>query len=174
MRKLLLAALLVSAAAPASAASIQEIHAAVTTEGSILTISCPGCVARPAQDLRKYTVPTLSEGVASMDIVDKDGKPEVRRVDKFLGGSPVVTISQTQAPLIEQIRDANHKLAEARIAARNAELAALEDRFSTMLPPDARPSTAFAGIDRNSTTAAVSSQADAAPFDPSTLKLRLN
>lgn len=174
MRKLLFAALLASTAVPASAASIQEIHTAVTTEGSIMTIACPDCQARPVEDKRNYKVPTLAEGVATMAIVDKDGTQEVKRVDRFLGGSPVVTYSQAQAPLVEQIRDANRKLAEAKLAARNAELAALDDRLSTILPPDARPSTAFAGIDRASTTAALTNEAEAAPFDPAKLKLRLN
>jgi hypothetical protein len=174
MRTHLLAMLLASAALPASAASIENIRTGNVSHGSIISLSCADCSAKPVQDNRKYAVPALPEGVASMAIVDHDGKPQVMRVDKFMGGSPVRTVSQTQGPLIEQMRDVDRQIAAAQLAARNAELSALDAKLSTILPPDARQASSSAGIDRNSTTAAVDTEASAQSFDPSKLTLRLN
>lgn len=172
MRKLLLATLMASASVPAFASSIEQIHASDASAGSVVNISCDHCPALSNDGPTGYKVPALPQGVAHEQIVAKDGSQEVMRVDRFMGGSPVLTYSKTQGPLIEEMRAAEQKLAEAKAAARNAELAALDAQRATILPPDERRTTAFAGIDRAATTAAV--EADAAPFDPAKLSLRLN
>lgn len=169
MRTLLFATLMASAAVPASATSVEKVMSGKITEGSIVQVSCPDCKAAPARK-SAYQVPDLA-GVASMQIIDKDGKPEVVRVDKFMGGSPVTTMSKSQAPLIEEMSAIEKKAHEAKIAARKAELQAIEMKAAAKLPPDERGTTTLAGIDREATTAAVGSQA--AAFDPASLTLRL-
>jgi hypothetical protein len=169
MRTLLFATLMASAAAPAYATSVEMVTSGLVKEGSIVQVSCPDCKAAPANKTA-YQVPDLS-GVASMHIIDKDGKPEVVRVDKFMGGSPVMTMSKTQGPLIEEMSAIETKAQEAKIAARIAELQAIELRAAAKLPPDERGTPTLAGIDREATTAAVG--AEAAAFDPNSLTLRL-
>ncbi|MET3615185.1 hypothetical protein ABID16_003528 [Rhizobium aquaticum] len=169
MRTLLLATLMASAVLPAHAASIEKIQAGQVNDASIVRISCTDCQGAPARK-RNYQVPDLA-GVASMEIVDKEGKPEVVRVDKFMGGSPVTTLSKTQGKLIEEMSAIETKAHEAKIAARNAQLQAIEAKASSILPPDERRNSTAAGIDREATTAALA--ADAAPFDPNRLQLRL-
>lgn len=173
MRKLLLAMLLAAAGLPAHAASIENLRSGTTSADSIMVLSCQACTGKPNQGMRNYTVPALAKGVATMAIVDKNGKPEVRRIDKFLGGSPVVTYSQAQPPLIEAMRDADQQIAKARAEARATELAALDDKLDAIQPPDARQASANAGIDRRSTTASLILQAEARDFDPARFKLRL-
>ncbi|HWU62388.1 MAG TPA: plant virulence effector HPE1-like domain-containing protein [Ensifer sp.] len=170
MRSLLFAALMASAAAPAHAASIEKVTSGTVPDGSILQVSCEDCKASPPSRMG-YQVPKLS-GVASMKIVNTDGKPEVVRVDKFMGGSPVMTMSKTQAPLIEEMSAIETKAHEAKIAARNAELQTIDAKVAGRLPPDERGMTAIAGIDREATTAALSG-AQANAFDPNSLTLRL-
>lgn len=170
MRKLLLATLMASASVPASASSIEQIQSNTGSIGSIVKISCEHCP--PATDGPSvYKVPALPQGVAQEQIVAKNGAPEVMRIDRFMGGSPVLTYSKAQGPIIEEMRAAEQKVAESKAAARNAELAALDAKRATILPPDDRHTIALTGIDR-ATTAAV--EADAAPFDPAKLSLRLN
>ncbi len=169
MRTLLLATLMASAVLPAHAASIEKIQAGQVNDASIVKISCAECQGAPSPK-RSYQVPNLA-GVASMEIVDKEGKPEVVRVDKFMGGSPVKTMSKTQGKLIEEMSAIEKKTQEAKVAARNAELQAIDTKAALNLPPDERRSGTLAGIDREATTAALA--ADAAPFDPAGLQLRL-
>lgn len=169
MRTLLLATLMASAAMPAHAASIQNVEASPARQDSIVKISCADCTSTQVHK-RDYKVPDLA-GVSSMEIVVTDGKPEVVRVDKFMGGSPVMTLSKTQGPLIEEMSDIEQKAQEARQAARAAELQAIDMKTAAILPPDERGTTTVAGIDREATTAALG--ADAAPFDPEKLTLRL-
>ncbi|MCD2172932.1 plant virulence effector HPE1-like domain-containing protein [Rhizobium sp. C4] len=169
MRTLLFATLMASAAVTAQAASVEKVTSGKVKEGSIVQVSCPDCKAAPARKM-SYQVPELA-GVTSMEIIDKDGKPEVVRVDKFMGGSAVTTLSKTQAPLIEEMSAIETKAHEAKIAARKAELQTIEMKAATRLPPDERGTTSFAGIDREATTAAVG--AEAAAFDPNSLTLRL-
>ena len=169
MRTLLFATLMASAAVPAYAASVEKVMSGKVVEGSIVRVSCPDCKASPVRKMA-YQVPELA-GVASMQIVDQNGKPEVVRIDKFMGGSPVTTKSKTQGMLIEEMTSIEKKAHEAQVAARNAELQAIDTKAATRLPPDERGNTALAGIDREATTAAVS--AEAASFDPNSLTLRL-
>jgi hypothetical protein len=169
MRTLLFATLMASAAVPAYAASVEKVTSGKLAEGSIVRVSCPDCKAAPARKTA-YQVPELA-GVASMQIVDMDGKPEVIRVDKFMGGSPVTTMSKTQGPLIEEMTTIEKKAHEAKIAARNAELQAIDNKTASRLAPDERGTPMMAGIDREATTAALGTQA--AAFDPNSLTLRL-
>lgn len=174
MRKLLFAALITAAAAPAQASSIEAVHASVDTEHSILTLSCSTCPAQPEAGQRAYRVPSLDGHVAEQKIVDKNGAQEVMRVDRFMGGSPVVTYSKTQGPILEEMQKANLKMEKARVAARKADLDALDAQAAAIQPPDNRNNAAMAGIDREATTAALGIEAEAAPFDPAKLSLRLN
>lgn len=169
MRTLLFATLMASAAVPASAASVEKVTSGKVAEGSIVRVSCPDCKAGPARKTN-YQVPELS-GVSSMQIIDKDGKPEVVRIDKFMGGSPVTTTSKTQGALIEEMSAIEQKAQEAKIAARNAELQAIDTRSASRTPPDERGDPTLAGIDRDATTAALDTGASA--FDPNSLTLRL-
>lgn len=169
MRTLLLATLMASAALPAHAASIEKIQAGQVNDASIVKISCADCQNAPSLK-RNYQVPSLT-GVASMEIVDKAGKPEVVRIDKFMGGSPVKTMSKTQGKLIEEMSAIEKKTHEAKVAARNAQLQAIDTKAAMILPPDERKSASLAGIDREATTAALG--AEAARFDANSLQLRL-
>jgi hypothetical protein len=170
MRTLLFATLMASAALPAAAASIEKIGAGRVNDESILKITCTTCDGQAPVAKHRYQVPAL-DGVASMEIIDQGGKPEVVRVDKFMGGSPVMTKSKTQGPLIEEIHAAEQKAHDAKVAARNAELQAIDMKRASILPPDERGLGAVAGIDRDSTTAAVGPEG--AAFDPAKLTLRL-
>ena len=169
MHTLLFATLMASAALPAYASSVEKVTSGQVSDDSILRITCADCKAAPPRKTA-YQVPDLS-GVASMQIIDKDGKPEVVRVDKFMGGSPVTTMSKTQGPLIEEMSAIEKKAHEAKVAARNAELQAIDMKASAKLPPDERGTTTLAGIDRDSTTAALGAEASA--FNPNSLQLRL-
>lgn len=169
MRTLLFATLMASAALPAYASSVEKVTSGQVSDDSILRITCLDCKAAPARK-SNYEVPELS-GVASMQIVDKDGKQEVIRIDKFMGGSPVMIMSKTQAPLIEEMSAVEQKAKEAQIAARNAELQAIDMKTAARIPPDERGTFTLAGIDREATTAAVGAEASA--FDPNSLQLRL-
>ncbi|HZG27219.1 MAG TPA: plant virulence effector HPE1-like domain-containing protein [Ensifer sp.] len=169
MRTLLLATLLASAAMPAHSASIEKVTFGQADEDSIVRITCADCPPAPPKPGR-YQVPALN-GVASMQIVDQNGAPEVIRVDKFMGGSPVTTLSKTQGPLIEEMASIETKAKEARLAARNAELQAIDTKSASIRSPDERGAMALAEIDRESTTASLNQET--AAFDPNTLQLRL-
>ncbi|MCD2179710.1 plant virulence effector HPE1-like domain-containing protein [Rhizobium sp. C1] len=170
MRAFLFATLMASAAFPACAASIEKVKTGqIDGDGSIMTVSCEDCQSAQARK-RNYQVPQLN-GVASMEIVDENGKPQVVRVDKFLGGSPVTTTSKTQAQLIEEMAAIEKKAHEAKQAARQAQLQAIDMKSASILPPDERGARPLPGIDREATTAALSTET--ASFDPSQLTLRL-
>lgn len=186
MRILLLSSAFVLAALPAAASSIENISGTADYANSITTITCATCTIEKKVVVSSYVVPKLTSGVVNVDIRDYKGVRDVVRIDKFLGGSPVRIISKDQVPLMEEMRAANQKIAEDRIAAAKARYDTIDQRVAAIQPPDNRGNSRNFGIDQE-TTAAVGAKAHvandvstatptevSAPFDPAKLELRIN
>jgi hypothetical protein len=189
MRILLLSAAFALAALPAAASSIQNISGTADYADSIKTISCPTCIEPKKVAVKGYVVPKLNRDVVNVEIRDDKGIKDVVRIDKFLGGSPVLFVLKDQAALLEDMRTANRKIAEEKLAAAAARLETIDQAVAEIQPPDIRDGQHKVGIDRE-TTAAVASMAPQvpkaneisnatptkieAPFDPAKLELRIN
>lgn len=174
MRRLLLCTLLALSGTSATASSIVLEKSLVQSGNSVQSITCPSCPEAQIVQVPAYKVPELKTGVVEASVKDWYGSDDLVRVDKFMGGSPVMTVSKQQAVLTQEIAAADKKIEDDRIAAANAALEALDKKVaSTMVPPDERGSS-NPGVDTTTTTAAVGDAPTPAPFDPSTLQLRLN
>jgi hypothetical protein len=173
MRALLFGSLLVLAGYPAFASSIVTLQPLHGDGPSVTTITCEHCPPVVEKDVTGYTVPKLSSGVVSVQIRDEHGSKDLVRIDKFLGGSPVMMVSKAQAPLKEEMDAVNAKI---KVRQREQELARLDvidQKTAASQPPDARYARNKPGVDSSATTAAVD-KATEQTFDPDKLTLRID
>ncbi|KPF59759.1 plant virulence effector HPE1-like domain-containing protein [Rhizobium sp. AAP116] len=78
-------------AMPAQAGSISTVTGLSASQPSILTIDCAHCPPPAARVGRTdYQVPTVPSGSQTAEVVDVDGEKKLKRVESWLGGSPVV------------------------------------------------------------------------------------
>jgi hypothetical protein len=63
------------------------------TTPSMLSLTCETCPPLKAADDSNYKVPVLKGGVQSVSLMEIDGKKKIVRTDAWMGGSPVVHIS---------------------------------------------------------------------------------
>lgn len=78
-------------AMPAMAGSITTVTGMAATQPSMLDIDCAHCPA-PAEKVAKsdYQVPTVPSGSQTAEVVEVNGEKKLKRVESWLGGSPVV------------------------------------------------------------------------------------
>ena len=91
----LLTILIVAAASPAAASSIENLSTIpIANPTSVVQIRCASCVEkhRIVKD-PTYTVPELSGGEQRLELKERDGKPALMRTEAWMGGSPVTFIS---------------------------------------------------------------------------------
>ena len=173
MRGLLFGGILVLAAWPAGASSILSLHTDIGTENSVVAISCANCPPAPELQKKRYQPPALPDShIERSEIRQDNGTEELYRVDKFMGGSPVATVSKAQPPIVKGMLEADLKMRQEAIKAAAAEIDQLDAKVAATQAPDDRAPTMSVGIDRTAKTAAVDETAKA--FDPATLKLRVD
>ncbi|PST26312.1 hypothetical protein C7U60_04620 [Mesorhizobium plurifarium] len=169
MRSLLITAVLIYAAGPAAASSIENITSGESVNSSVATVSCANCP--PLQPKRKpsYVVPDLAPGTDRVELKEIHGEVKSVRTEAWLGGSPVVFVNRASE---EAIRAA---------AMKPGEPAAADPSASTLAA-----GTAEIAIDETAKTAAVATITHGAPvaasmtsdrsrkIDPAAFNLRLN
>jgi hypothetical protein len=93
MRRIVLTSIILAAAAgaaPAFASSIDFVTGLATGGSSVMQVSCGQCPAlKPKISKDAYQVPTVASGEQLAEIVDVDGEKKLKRVESWLGGSPV-------------------------------------------------------------------------------------
>ncbi len=78
-------------AAPAMAGSISTVTGLAPTQPSIVQVDCSECPPpAPRIDGKAYQVPTVPSGSQTAEVVEIDGEKKLKRVESWLGGSPVV------------------------------------------------------------------------------------
>ena len=145
MRRIVSTAMIIATsmvAMPAMAGSISTVTGTAATQPSVLEIDCAHCPA-PAVKASKshYEVPTVPSGSQTAEVVDINGEKKLKRVESWLGGSPVVvytsaagwatdgaTIVAGTSPAINEI---DHEATTAAVA----------------VPQDDKPAPALAGFD---------------------------
>lgn len=76
----------------AMASSIEVLHGAKTSNGSVLIVTCDTCSsAKPTS--QPLTTPVLERGTQSVSTRDVGGRKETVRTEAWLGGSPVTYVS---------------------------------------------------------------------------------
>ncbi|UJW76268.1 plant virulence effector HPE1-like domain-containing protein [Rhizobium sp. SL42] len=97
MRKFLLTAMLLAGTSPAFASSIEVISGTPTQAHSITAIACPNCPPpQVKKDKHAYQVPTVPSGSQTAEILDVGGEKKLKRIESWLGGSPVVIMSSAE------------------------------------------------------------------------------
>lgn len=78
-------------AMPVMAGSISTLSGLAASNPSILEINCAHCPPpAPRADKSQYQVPTVPSGGQTAEVVEIDGEKKLKRVESWLGGSPVV------------------------------------------------------------------------------------
>ncbi len=171
-------------AGPALASSIETVG--VTTKaGSIVVKSCADCPApEPVVHRDSYIVPALRTGTQTIELKDINGEKKVVRTEAWMGGSPVVYISNppkqdetaqpaTTAPATKPATAV--PVADSMISTQTQAIEAAAIGTTAAPPRD--------GIDKSATTAALDTDPAAAapvetatavkPLDASKFELRL-
>ena len=76
----------------AMASSIEVLHGAKTSNGSVLIITCDACSSTPVAG-KALTKAVLKRGTQNISTRDVDGRKETVRTEAWLGGSPVTFVS---------------------------------------------------------------------------------
>lgn len=94
MRRIVSTSMILAAsliAMPAMGGSITTISGLAESQPSILVVDCADCPAlKPEAGKKSYQVPTVPAGSQTAEVVDVDGEKKLKRVESWLGGSPVV------------------------------------------------------------------------------------
>ncbi|QEE46814.1 hypothetical protein FVA81_20370 [Rhizobium sp. WL3] len=78
-------------AMPVLAGSISTVTGIAATQPSVLEIACAHCPAPVVKASKSdYQVPTVPSGSQTAEVVDVNGEKKLKRVESWLGGSPVV------------------------------------------------------------------------------------
>lgn len=97
MRNLVLTSILLAAAAPAYASSIEVVGPQAAKGNSIIVMSCADCPApQEAPMKRSYVVPHVAQGKQAAEIVEVNGEKKLKRTEAWMGGSPVVFMSAAE------------------------------------------------------------------------------
>ncbi|ATN33297.1 hypothetical protein ACO34A_05700 [Rhizobium sp. ACO-34A] len=97
MRKLVLTSILLVAAAPAYASSIEVVGPQAVRGNSIVVMSCADCPApQEAPAKRSYVVPQVAKGKQAAEIIEVNGEKKLKRTEAWMGGSPVVFMSKAE------------------------------------------------------------------------------
>lgn len=97
MRNLVLTSILLAAAAPAYASSIEVVGPQAAKGNSIVVMSCADCpVPQEVQAKRSYVVPQVAQGRQSAEIVEINGEKKLKRTEAWMGGSPVVFMNKAE------------------------------------------------------------------------------
>lgn len=148
-------------AGPALASSIETVGVTVKA-GSIVVKSCADCPApKPVVHRDGYIVPALRTGTQTIELKDINGRKKVVRTEAWMGGSPVVYISNPPKDETEQPAKAATApaAAPAPVAASmiSTQTQAVEAAAIGMAPQQRD------GIDKTATTAAL--ETDVAPVE---------
>lgn len=92
MFRIVLTAGMVFIGGTAMASSIEVLHGAKTSNGSVLIITCGTCSSTPLS-AKALTKPVPKRGTQSISTRDIDGRKETVRTEAWLGGSPVTFVS---------------------------------------------------------------------------------
>jgi hypothetical protein len=170
MRFNILVFALLSSAVSAQAGSIDVITTGKDLPRSVEKISCDACI-KAIVPKKTQSVVELTPGTQKFEIRDVGGVKKIYRTEAWLGGSPVVYVSNALP---------DDPLLAANKAAKSDEVASAPADVKT--PPSESAEADM--IDENSTTAAVTAdmgaeaKVETAPkvqaFDPGKLELRLN
>lgn len=76
----------------AMASSIEVLHGAKTSNGSVLIITCDACSSTPVAS-KALTKAVLERGTQNISTRDIGGRKETVRTEAWLGGSPVTFVS---------------------------------------------------------------------------------
>ena len=94
MRKFLLTTLMLAGTSSAFASSIEVVSGSPNQAHSITAIACPNCPPpQVKKDKYAYQVPSVPSGSQTAEILDIDGEKKLKRIESWLGGSPVVIMS---------------------------------------------------------------------------------
>jgi hypothetical protein len=100
MRRIILTSMALAAAAgasPALASSIDLVSGLSANGSSVIEVTCAQCPAlRPKISKNQYRVPSVAPGDQSAEVVDVDGQKKLKRVESWLGGSPVVFMTSAE------------------------------------------------------------------------------
>jgi hypothetical protein len=78
-------------ATPVLAGSISIVTGMAASQPSVLKIDCAHCPAPVVKASKSdYQVPTVPSGSQTAEVVDVNGEKKLKRVESWLGGSPVV------------------------------------------------------------------------------------
>lgn len=176
MRTALFGTVLIFAAFPAMAASIEKLEVTEGEKPSIMHFSCADCRQQNSVKTPDYSVPVLGKGTQRVEIHETDDGAKLVRVEAWMGGSPVRQVSSQQAKLVSEIAEAEQKLEEQRLAA----IKKAEERERRAEARKAEEDRKTAEIDTEAKTAAISASPneaskapDNAPFNPNSLDLRV-
>ncbi|RKE85917.1 plant virulence effector HPE1-like domain-containing protein [Rhizobium sp. AG855] len=100
MRRFVLTSMILAASAaqsPAFASSIDFASKFTADGSSVVQMTCAHCPPLgPQISKRQYVVPNVAPGAQSAEIVDVDGQKKLKRVESWLGGSPVVFMTSAE------------------------------------------------------------------------------
>ncbi|MFN3719679.1 MAG: plant virulence effector HPE1-like domain-containing protein [Rhizobium rhizophilum] len=78
-------------ATPVLAGSISTVTGIAASQPSVLEIDCAHCPAPVVKASKSdYQVPSVPSGSQTAEVVDVNGEKKLKRVESWLGGSPVV------------------------------------------------------------------------------------
>ena len=140
------------------ATSIENLASGESGNGSVSQLSCAHCPPPVVKKKSSYVVPEVAPGTDRVELKEINGEMMVVRTEAWLGGSPVVFVSTSQAAI---------KAAEARIAPQG-ETPATRLAVVDPTPTEAKAIAAVTIIDRAATTGALdmAATADMAAITP--------
>jgi hypothetical protein len=83
-------------ATQAFADSISTVTGLSASQPSILSIDCAHCPPPAEKAKADYQVPSIPPGSQTAEVVEIDGQKKLRRVESWLGGSPVVVYTSAE------------------------------------------------------------------------------
>jgi len=95
MRRFILTTAVMLASGPAMASSVEVVGSVpVSNSPSIVVMSCGECPIEAEKEKPSYVVPTLGAVEQKAEIIELDGEKKLFRTEAWMGGSPVVFVSK--------------------------------------------------------------------------------
>ena len=175
MRPLLIASLVLAAATPAMAGSIETIRTGLEQPTSIERVSCDGCAEISRKKKVVNAIAPLKPGTQRIEIREVDGVKKVFRTEAWLGGSPVVFVSRLpEAREDDPLETLPLRVAEDAPPADLPEKAAMSDDAMQPMPIAIDPNaTSALTADMAGTAEAGKGAPMEARFDPQQFELRI-